>query len=461
MLALSAAGAAALTAACSSSDETGARSLSELPESFEVFPRTVLAGDMTTTSVVIAIYVADGAPKTLRVWNRDSGDVAEERRVQPDAHGFVKERIDGLEPGTWYGYAFLIGEAPDFSGRSLVGNVRTLAEEGTLEPITLAFGSCVGSGSFIELDFALPEDDYAPFDWQLTDMAASLDFDLFVHLGDQGYMDKVWKAGGSYEQYLAAWGAYHGGGFRKIYPKAGMVSTWDDHEVVDNGLLDPFTDEPEKLEKLRNGQRAYYRVMPIDSDDPEAHHIWRSYQLGHTVELILLDCRYENEGEGGHLLSAEQLDWFLGRLKSSPCRFICVGTDKPFANVMMTSKPYPGEVERWQGHAGDRARVTDLINAEQLERIIWVTGDIHMNYFGHADETDDSIAGRMYELCCTSGNTNPLVTALSKQQFEFTAEPPHFPTLTFDPGAGTVTVRFYAEDGSVSFEKVVALPAPA
>jgi hypothetical protein len=431
----------------------------EIPEDLDVFPRTVLAGDMTTSSVVFAIFVADLAPKTFRLW-RPGGTpgsviLVDERTVTPDADGFVKERIDALTAGTWYTYGFFAGdEASGFTARSLIGWVQTLHAPGTMEPVTIAFGSCVGRGTVLP-DYVNPND-IQPFDWDLTDMAATLSWDLFVHLGDQGYMDQVYGAGGSYQQYLAAWGAYHGGGFRRIYPKAGMVSTWDDHEVTDNGTVDPWTGDPTEQARIDNAMRAYYRVMPIDGDHPSTKKIWRSFIWGDTVEVVLLDCRYERTPDPNlQMMSPEQMDYLLDRLENSPCRFVCVCTDKPFANIQLLLGEYPGQEERWQGHDASRQQVTDLINDAALTRVIFVTGDIHMNYVGTLEESDASVAGQLIECCLTSGNTNPLEATLSNQQFAWHAGPPHFPLLTFDAVNDQILVQYYAEDGSLSHEQTL------
>lgn len=462
-----AATAAAGVVACSSDKEKSAKATEDIPpgepweleptgvaESREIFPRTVLAGDMGTDFIVLAIFIADKRPKTLRIWRLDDQRIIEERSVTPDENGFAKERIEGLRAGISYQYGYFDGTAPDFSARSLIGNFRTLPKPGVAQPVTVAFGSCVGHNSAIP-DFVKPPE-MQPFPWDLTKNMADKDFDLFVHLGDQGYMDDIWDAGGSYELYLQAWGAYHGGGFRDVYPKAAVISTWDDHEVTDNSKVEPFTTDPEELEKMDNAKRAYYRVMPIDGDDYRTDRIWRSFRFGDTLEMVLLDCRYELQPEeDGRLISDEQMAWLLDILRTSPCRFICIGTDKPFANVMLEGEPYFGAKERWQGHLGDRDRVTGVIDELGMKNLIFVTGDIHMNYVGTLDEEPDSVAGELHEVCCTSGNTNPLTMFLSKKQFEFTAVTAHMPLLTFDPAAGTITVRFYSDDGELAFEKVI------
>ncbi len=123
-----------------------------VPESMELFPRTVLAGDMDTSSVTLAIYVADAAPKRLRVWQpADAGEIAlvHDVDVTPDGDGYVKERVEGLMAGQWYQYAFFEVAGEALVSRSLIGNVRTALAPGEAEPITIAFGSCVGAGGII------------------------------------------------------------------------------------------------------------------------------------------------------------------------------------------------------------------------------------------------------------------------------------------------------------------------
>ncbi|MCB9665781.1 MAG: alkaline phosphatase family protein [Alphaproteobacteria bacterium] len=429
-----------------------------IPESRTIFPRTVLAGDMQTDRVVLTMFFADGRPKTLRVWAEDAPELlVVDREVTPDAEGFVKERVTGLQPDTVYAYAWLAGTAPDFSARSLVGRVRTLPAPGSAVPVTVVFGACVGQGTIVP-DFVDPGQT-EPFTWALYDAAAALDWDVFVHLGDQGYFDRIWHDGGAYEAYLEAWGAYHGGSYRSVFPKAGLLATWDDHEVTDNSAVDPWTTEPSELERMANGKRAWFTVVPIDADDPTSA-VWRSFRWGDTVELVLLDCRYEKtEGEPPHLVSEAQLAWLLERLTTSPCRFVCVCSPKPFATVMLQDGRYPGEKERWSGNPADRDRVVQAIDDGQLDHVLWVTGDIHMTYLGRLEETGDRVSDRMWEVCTTSGNVSPFADDLSTTQFAFGAAAPMLPRITFDAQAGTATVRFHDATGAVAHEQVIPLGA--
>lgn len=424
-----------------------------VPESVARFPRTPMAGDTTSTRVVIAFHVADDAPVTLRVWTGD--EVVVDRPIGPGGDGFHKVVVDDLVPGTTYEYAVFGGEGPDFEDRGLIGRFRTAPDDDALVPVKIALLACVGQGTVLP-DYYFPEGTPAPtaepFRWELYTHAADHDLDALVHLGDQAYLDWVWsEQDGTVEAYLDAWGYYHGGGYRDLYPLASLYATWDDHEAVDNATFDPWDPSAEDEVKLANAQAAWFRAMPIDAESPGP--VWRGFRWGATLELLLLDCRYELGPE--NQVSEAQLAWLLERIAASPCRFVCVATPKPFADIATSSPLSEDNADRWSNFPLDRDRVTALLDAEGAKHVVFVTGDIHMTYLGRASVSGDAVSDRAWEVCCTSGNINPLASGLSADQFAFVAAAPHLPVLTFDPDAGTVHVAFYAVDGSLAFERTL------
>ena len=426
-----------------------------VPESIERFPRTPIAGDMTSTRVVIVFHVADDTAVTLRVWAGD--EVVVDEAIEPNGDGFHKAQLDDLVPGTTYRYAVFSGEAPNFESRGLIGQFRTAPPADALVPVRVALLCCVGQGTVIP-DFYLPEGTErptpAPFQWEVYTHAADLDLDALIHLGDQAYLDFVWaNAGGTLEAYLAAWGYYHGGGYRDIYPLAGLYATWDDHESTDNGQYDPWDMTPEEVTKLANAKTAWFKVVPIDALTPEEGPVWRGFQWGQTLELLMLDVRYELTAD--HLVSEAQLAWLIDRITNSTSRFICVVTPRPFSAISSSGGLSSDSAERWEGRPLDRARLVEALDAAVAKRVLFVTGDIHMNYLGRTSVSGDAVSDRLWEICCTSGNMNPLASSLSDVQFEFVDASPHLPVLTFDPDAGTVHVAFYGKDGSLTFERTL------
>jgi phosphodiesterase/alkaline phosphatase D-like protein len=441
-----------------------------IPESIEIFPRTPMAGEMKAESFLISghaeMAALGGRPLTLRTWQ--PSDVAGEVfliadiALTPDERGFFKAMLDGLDGGQWYEYAFFVGDPEaGFSARSLLGRVRTALAEGTAEPVTIAIGACIGRGVLPE--YVDPEDPQPVEVWDALARAAEHDYDVFIHLGDQGYMDRVYDAGGSLEQYLAAWGAYHGGGYRSVYPHSGLYCTWDDHEVTDDSTVDPWTDDPDERTRLENGQRAYFTVMPLDAAEPGVDRLWRSFRWGDTVEIIVLDCRSERQApETGVYLGDEQFAFLLDRLRNSPCKFKCIVNSVPFARLNLPEDVPIIDVlldplDRWEGYVTQRDALKAFVDEHQLDNILWIAGDVHMCYVGQIESEPTSPAERMWEVCVTSGNTNPLANSLPEGQFAWASQQGHLPLITFDPMTERVQVRFIAGDDGVAYTRELNL----
>jgi alkaline phosphatase D len=426
-----------------------------VPESTARFPRTPIAGDMTADRVVLTFHVADDSAVTLRVWTGDV--IVVDEAFEANGDGFHKAMIDDLDPDTAYEYAIFGGKSPDFEDRSLLCTFRTAPQDDTATTVRFALLCCVGQGTVLP-DYFLPDTmtipTPEPFQWEIFKQAADRDVDFFIHLGDQGYLDFVWsEQQGTVDAYLHAWGFYHGGGYRDVYPLAGVYMTWDDHEAADNAKFDPWDMSSDDRTKVANAHEAWYRAMPIDAYDPADQTVWRSFRWGRTLELVLLDCRYELGAD--QLMSDAQLDWLLERIETSPCDFICVATPKPFADITTSQELLADNADRWDGYPAQRARLEAVMEANDARHVVFVCGDIHMNYLGRGRITGDNAPDQAWEVCCTSGNYSPLATGLSDEQFVFVDPNPHFPVLTFDPDAGTVHVEFYAVDGSLAYERTL------
>lgn len=430
-----------------------------IPEDLAIFPRTTIAGEMKPTSVMLAVLAADKQAVTLRMWPHTKGEpvgageaeVVHEQVCSPDADGFIKVTVDGLDAGAWYGYGFFRDDgAGGFTGRSLLGKVRTALAPDAREPVTLGWAACIGAG------FALPvfvdPDNIHPLKWDAIDRMAELELDVFIHLGDELYLDEVFDAGGSYAMYLAAWAAGHGGGYRTLYPNQGAYFTWDDHEVTDNGSIDPFAPTAEDTEKTDNAIRAYYTCHPIAAS-VRADRLWRSFRWGLTVEFIILDGRYDTKTEGENYLSPAQEQFLLDTLKASPCVFKCIVNSAPFA-TLPDSTPENGD--RWQQFS-QRARIKQFIDDNAISGIVSITGDVHMSYVGRLELDPVTLSDKIPECCVTSGNIWPFVSDFDAGQFPYIEGRPTAPTITFDPDAATIHVRYIYDDGSLAHETTIAV----
>lgn len=419
----------------------------EVAESVELFPRAVFAGSMRTDAVILSGHTTDPGALRLIIWRDEDGAISIflDDTVDTDEHGFVKVSVTELEAGLRYRYAFFVDDGEVPSARSIRGEFRTAPADDSTEPVTIAIGACIGNGTLIP-DYVNP-DEYAPKFWDALAELENHDFDVFVQLGDQGYMDNIFAAGADYEMYLDAWGAYHAGGYRTVTNRAGMLHTWDDHEVTDNASFEPWTEDAAQREMIDNAIRAYFTIMPIDAAEA-GDRLWNSFRWGQTVEFIVLDCRHERlPPKEGQYIGQEQLDFLLDRLANSPCRFKAIVNSVPFATLAGLF----GEDDRWEGHPAQRDEVRTFIDDNGIEGVVWLTGDLHQCYVGRT-EAD---RGGMWEVAVTSGNIAAPSEVLPRGQFDWAVAVPHAPLLTFDADAGTVQVTFYTAEGDVGYEQTL------
>lgn len=416
--------------ACTDDAELVAFDPDAIPQDDAVFPYAVMAGEMRTTSALLAIQIPDAQPKLLRVWRpADEPGMVHlllETEVVPNAEGYVKLPIEGLCPGTWYRYAYFVGQPGSLTARSLIAELRTAPDDDALEPLTIAISACNGSS----------------FQWPALDRTALEYYDLFIHLGDMAYNDGAF----SLQDYRERWRAYLSApGFRQCYALAGLYATWDDHEIDDNSNFDRETMNPEQLLKRQNALDAYFEVLPIDARGPD-YRLWRSFRWGRTAEIIVLDCRYERRPSMQQYISPEQMAFLKERLRDSPCHFKIIMNSVPITNM-------PGvwdlaAFDRWEGYPDQRNELLEFIQTELVTNVWFLAGDFHTCFVSRI-EPSGGLTANTWEIAVTSGNSNPLpdiATGFSGAQFDYGVTVPRGCILLFDPEANAVNVRFIDPD---------------
>jgi alkaline phosphatase D len=392
------------------------------------FPLAVMAGEMKPESVMLTVWVADGTDKTLRVWQ--PGDRAgtvllvHEEVVTPNADGFIKVTVDGLCPGQWYGYGWF---SADFSGRSVLGQVRTAIADDALEPLTLAVTSCNGSS----------------LSWPAMHRMAENGYDMFIHLGDMAYNDGAFTL----EEFRASWREYMAAdGFKVGFAAAGLYCTWDDHEIDNNSNFDPRTMDPEQLEKRQNAMDAFFELLPVDARGPD-YVLWRSFRWGLTAEIIVLDCRYERRPSQGLYMSPEQMAFLKDRLLNSPCMFKIIMNSVPITNM-----PSVWDIaidDRWEGFPTSRNDLRDFINDNAIDNVWFLGGDFHVCFVSTLEASGPTTWDGVREIACSGGNTNPVpagLLELDSAQFDYGITGPRGVIIHLDPDVNTLNVRMLNVD---------------
>jgi alkaline phosphatase D len=421
------------------------------PLNTNAFPMGVSSGGMTADGALFwgrAVHPAEQI--ILRVWRQapEPGQVVLvfEGEVQASDRGYIKHRLEGLAPWTWYSYAFYLrdGQGQD-TARSPVGRVRTALPQGALYPITVGGSACTNARTapFIALEDLVEEP-----------------LDLFISTGDTTYND----AAQTLEQYRTLWqNVLTDPGYSAVLPRVGSYWTWDDHEVDNNWNPETFPQE-----RFEAAVQAYDDSLPVELG-PERR-LWRSYRWGDTAEFFILDSRGERlpstQGQAGATyISQAQLDWLIEALRQSPAHFKVILNSVPITRM---PDVWPETRDRWQGYDAQRQVLLDAIVEHDVRHVWFLTGDLHVGFVSHVEPSGPAYRVREIALGPGGSGINPLPalerdgflepdTVFPSQQFEYgSGENKVTTTLTFYPLRSLVRARFVnARNGEVLFDEVL------
>ncbi|MGW8592176.1 alkaline phosphatase D family protein [Dietzia sp. NPDC055877] len=325
----------------------------------------------------------------------------------------VKFDATGLAPDSWYHYRFrALGQT------SPVGRTRTAPADGAM-PASGRWRTGVVSCSNWEAGY------FAGYR-HLTQRG---DLDVVIELGDYIY---EYERGG----YTAKFGAvrphdppheivtladyrirmaqYHTDpDLQSLHAHVPWICTWDDHELAndawEHGAENHQPHEGSWADRKAAGSQAYFEWMPIRPDSlRDGGFLYRRLRWGALAELNMLDLRsYRTESPGrfdgravdqtGTMTGAEQFDWLARGLGSSTARWNVIGNSVMVAPVLippldnrtmsamteLLSMPREGityNSDQWDGYAGERRRLFEVIRATGNRNFVFLTGDIHSSW---------------------------------------------------------------------------------
>ena len=280
-------------------------------------------------------------------------------RVRAAEAHTIRAVVDGLASASTFWYRFRAGR---FS--SPVGRTRTLPGSGDpAERLRLAVSSCQRRESG---NYAAHRD------------IARADVDLVVWLGDFIYDDTSSDAidgrrpGGASVATLAGYRQRYLEYRRDPLLQAAQaahpwVSTWDDHEVVND--YDASVDQDQRAAAYR----AWWEHTPtrLPPPDGDGLRVYRSIDVGDLARVCLVDVR--QYAEDSTLLGERQQRWLTGQLENDQA-WTVLASPVLFGSLVgqpggATLLPYA-----WDGYPDARREVARLL-AEQDSVI--VSGDLH------------------------------------------------------------------------------------
>lgn len=365
--------------------------------SIEIFPYGVASGDPNDTSVIIWTKPLIQSNKDMKVkWeiSKDSlfTKVIKNGRVQARAEDdfTVKQKIDGLAANTYYWYRFFVNSIESPRGRTKtlpVGNA-------SLNLIAISCNSFEG-GYFNAYEVIGKRADT---------------IDAIVHLGDYIYEDflpqyiskedripEPEKRLITLEDYRKRYAQYRlDKKLQLAHQKHPFINIWDDHEIANDAYVDGALGHQEKKDgsyesRKSAAKKAFYEWLPIVDDGTH----YRSFSLGQTAELFMLDGRLDGRteqlskndegysGESRSILGKRQLKWLKEGLKTSKAKWKLLGNpvlfaDFDFSAVQKNSDNH--KLDRWSGYPYERKRVKNFIQNNHIEDVIFLSGDSHCSW---------------------------------------------------------------------------------
>ncbi|KAJ3104977.1 hypothetical protein HDU96_008754 [Phlyctochytrium bullatum] len=340
----------------------------------------------------------------------------------PEVDFTVKIDLQGLKPGTTYYYRFSVTSEPPTGGEPTVvlsptGQTRTL-------PDPAAVPGPVGDGpmSAGSTKFAVVSCSNLPVGFfnAYANIAARSEVDFVVHLGDYMYEYKNGDYGDgsglgrvpfpdrelvTLEDYRLRHAQYKlDPDLQALHRTKPWYVIWDDHEFVDNisGGDESVWDGP----RMPAALRAYFEYLPIretfhphtrgkdsatiSGNKAPSSAIYRSFQVGTLLDLILLDTRIEGRDMSGEpnatlvasetrtILGTEQEKWLEEELEQSKgrgARWRFLGNQVVFAP--MDHWGLKINLDAWDGYPANRRRVIDFLEEKEIDNVVMLTGDIH------------------------------------------------------------------------------------
>jgi alkaline phosphatase D len=370
------------------------------------FRHGVASGDPHTDRVILWTRISPSdpftvTPITLR-WRVATDErmrtvVARGQATTDAARDFtVKVDATGLAPGRTYYYAFDVG-----GEQSPIGRTRTLPAQGTPR-LRVALVSCSNyPAGFFNVYGCINQ---------------RPDLDAIVHVGDYIYEFAEGEYGVGQQigrvpepaheaitlaDYRMRYATYRTDPdlqeAHRLFP---FIAVWDDHEITNDAWSGgAINHNPEKGEgsfavRQRAAYQAYLEWMPIRESRAPGIQLYRTFNIGGLVDLIMLDTRGLRDRQASTndaaaiadpnrtLLGATQERWLFDELRSS----VRTGTSWRLLGqqVVFSQASLPGitriNTDGWDGYQGQRTRVLDVLERESIGNVAILTGDAHSSW---------------------------------------------------------------------------------
>ena len=231
---------------------------------------------------------------------------------------------------------------------------------------------------------------------QIIQKGRRVDFTLM--LGDQIYADDLnfllpdSTVDQYFERYREVFSQPH---VRRLMSRVPTYMTLDDHEIEDNwpqranskDLMRKFPAAMQAFQAYQLSHGPLYDVRKDGRIDGSPDDYWYQFQNG-CCDVFVTDSRTERvypEGEGERLIfSEEQIEALKSWLaEEAEGRVKLVATSVPFFPDLA------GGPDRWDGFPDQRNEILDFIQANQIRKVVFLSGDVHSSMSAELVDADD------------------------------------------------------------------------
>jgi alkaline phosphatase D len=421
---------------------------STIDPAFEPFYHGVASGDPLSDRVILWTRITTTNASENVGWqiatDQAFSNIVNSGNVTTDASKDFTVKVDatGLQPNSWYYYRFS-GQGKN----SLIGRTRTAPTTG-VNNLRFAVASCSN----------FPNGFFHVY----RDIVNKNEVDAVLHLGDYIYEYKTTSAvpGDTTRNHypdkeiltLADYRMRHSqykldDDLRDCHRQFPFITVWDDHETTNNSWKNGAENHTEGAEGIWNerksfGRKAYFEWMPIrEAAAGNDSTIYRNINFGNLADLIMVDTRLEGRDQqvpgtvvsinnatiqdtNRTLLGVTQRDWLNNQLKTSTATWKVVGNQVMVAPLILLGSSIANS-DQWDGYPHDRKKVFDNILNNNVNDVIFLTGDIHTSWANdlpndrsayNATTGAGSVAVEFVCTSVTSGSGNLPVSASVIQQ---------------------------------------------
>ncbi len=381
------------------------------------FYHGVASGDPLDDAVIIWTRVTPPVDQVVSVnWEVadaiDFANIVKSGQLNTDMTKDYTAKVDvtGLASGTTYYYRFTaLGET------SIMGRTKTL-QSTNVDHIKIGVVSCNNYQSGYFTSF--------------RELSKRNDIDVVVHLGDFIY---EYETGGygyygdtmrshvpnteilDISDYRTRYSHYRlDADLQEVMRQHPFVHIWDDHEVANDswkdgaGNHDPVT-EGAYADRKNWATQAFFEWAPLR--DNATNTVYRNLKFGNLMDLVMLDTRHHarsiqvdsfNDPDrldpNRVLLGPDQMSWFKGKLVDNSTTWKIIGNQIVFAPLLLDNvEPVQAGardlfLDVWNGYPTRRDTIIDHIKDNNIDNVVFLTGDVHISLGFDITQTPDDPA---------------------------------------------------------------------